>query len=171
VPILPLLSGITLLVAGRRLFWLIVAVLGFMVGYQFVQDQFPTMRQETVLIVGIVLGIGGAILAVFIQKLGIAIAGFLAGGLIGSSLWQWLGNTGDSTLLVFLIAGVIGCFVMMLLFEWALVIMTSLAGAGLLIQSFEAENQGLAGLLFLGLTLFGIFVQSWHSPAKKRQRE
>lgn len=171
MPILPLASGVVLLFAGRKFFWLIVAILGFLFSFQFIQTQFPNVDQETTFVVGAVLGIAGAILAVFVQKMAIALAGFLAGGLIGTTLWDTLGQNGDLSLFVFIGAGFLGCLLMMFLFDWALVIMTSLMGSALLIEVFELQQQGMAGFLFLGLALLGIFIQSWHSPAKKRHSD
>lgn len=168
MPIFPIISGIVLLVSGRRLFWLIIAILGFVFSYQLVQDHAPNLSQEAILIIGLLLGIIGAVLAVFIQKIAIALAGFFAGAMVADYLWQWLTLTGDLYILAIIVGGILGCLFMVVVFEWALVILTSLAGASLLVQGFGLTEQAMSGVVFLALTILGIFIQSWHSPPKRR---
>src|SRR5438477_12001630 len=91
VPILSVLMGCALLFFGRRLFWLFVAALGFAIGLQLAPylSQNPPLWLSLLLSIG--LGLLGALLAVMLQKLAIAIAGFLVGGrvavAIGAALW------------------------------------------------------------------------------------
>lgn len=169
MPLIPLLSGVALLISGRRLFWFIIAVLGFIFSYQFAQQHLPNLSQDVLLIVGVALGIGGAILAVFIQKLAIGIAGFLAGGMAGTYIWELLGQSPDAYLVVFLVAGLLGILFMMIIFDWALVVLTSLTGSALLIQAFDLVDHTYGGFIFLGLTFLGIVIQRVHSPPKKRR--
>ena len=171
MPILPLLSGIVLLVSGRRLFWLIIAILGFIFSYQLVQENSPNLSQEAILVIGLLLGIVGAMLAVFIQKIAIALAGLLAGAMVADYIWHWLGQTGDLYILAIIAGAILGCLFMVVIFEWALVILTSLAGASLLVQSLDLSGQAMSGIIFLALALLGIFIQSWHSPPKRGRQE
>ncbi len=60
-----LLLGGSLLIAGRKLFWLFVGVLGFIVGMQFVQRFWTGGPQIVAVIVGVVVGIIFALLAIF----------------------------------------------------------------------------------------------------------
>src|SRR5438874_13771476 len=82
LPIISAVVGVIVLLFGRRLFWLCVAAIGFAAGVglapQFVHEPSPLLA----LIFAIVLGLGGALLALFLPKLAIFLAWFFAGGKI-----------------------------------------------------------------------------------------
>ncbi len=80
VPIISALIGVVILLFGRRLFWLCVAAVGFAAGVEFAPHFVHEPSTLVLLTVAIVLGFIGALLALFLQKIAIAIAGFLAGG-------------------------------------------------------------------------------------------
>jgi hypothetical protein len=75
-----ILIGLVLLFAGRRLFWLFVAGVGFASGYHYAQQIWVIHAPILVLISAIAVGAVGAIIAIFFQKVAIVIAGFAAGG-------------------------------------------------------------------------------------------
>src|SRR6266542_4748028 len=96
--VLNLLLGGSLLVAGRKLFWLFVGVLGFIIGIQFV-ERFWTGSQTVAVIVGVVVGIIFALLAIFLETVAFAVAGFLAGGFVITTIANTLGlNLGSGLL-------------------------------------------------------------------------
>ena len=74
-PLIFLVVGLLLLLAGRRLFWLFVAVAGFVAGVEAVPYVLPLQTELFTLVVGLAFGLLGALLAFFLQKLAIAIAG------------------------------------------------------------------------------------------------
>ena len=153
-----LLLGAALLVAGRKLFWLFVAIIGFITGMQLVA-QFLNGPAWLAVVVGVVVGIIFALLAVFIEALAIGAAGFLAGGYILTTLTGMLGmNEGFLFWIIYVIGGIIGILLVMLLFDWALIILSSLAGAALIVQSLALAG-GTGGLWFLLLVLLGIIIQ------------
>ena len=79
--IVNLLLGIVLLILGRKLFWLFVGVAGFLVGME-IAERFVTGPEGMKLLIAIAAGILGAVIAIFLQKVAIAIAGFVIGGYI-----------------------------------------------------------------------------------------
>jgi hypothetical protein len=106
------------------------------------------------------VGLVGALLAIFAQKLVIGIAGFLAGAFIVSRLVPQLGTQVQSwSWAIILIGGVIGVILMYVIFEWALMILSSAAGAMLVVDGFN-----LAGMvaIIVGIVLFviGIAIQA-----------
>ena len=115
------LLGIALLVAGRRLFWLFVGTLGFIAGLQLAA-LVPNLSEGTVLVIGLIVGVVFALLAVFLQRLAVGVAGFLAGGFIFTTLAARLGLESLSTWVIYLIGGLIGIALVMLLFDWALIV-------------------------------------------------
>src|SRR5258707_6700681 len=86
VPIISALIGVVILLFGRRLFWLCVAAVGFAAGVEFAPHFVHEPSTLVLLTVAILLGVIGALLALFLQKIAIAVAGFLAGGKIAIAL-------------------------------------------------------------------------------------
>ena len=82
--ILTLIAGVVLLLAGRQVYWLMVGLLGFVLGYSLTAEllQGPGWL---VLVVGLVAGILASGLAVFFQRVVLTVAGLLIGG--GTVFW------------------------------------------------------------------------------------
>jgi hypothetical protein len=162
------LLGAALLFAGRRLIWLFVGALGFIFGMQLA-SLLPQLSETTVLIVGLVFGVLFAVLAVFLQRLAIGIAGFLAGGFILTTFFAQLGVESLSNWVVYIIGGLVGILLVTLLFDWTLIIFSSMAGAALLLQSFSTQTP--AGvLIFFLLSLVGIIIQGGLMLRGRRRR-
>src|SRR5450432_1627851 len=86
LPIASLFVGIAILLFGRRLFWLLVAAVGFAVGMQLTPYLMQHPPTWLALAIAIAFGILGALLALILQKIAIAIAGFLLGGHIATAI-------------------------------------------------------------------------------------
>jgi hypothetical protein len=153
-----LVLGAALLLAGRKLFWLFIGIVGFITGVQLAA-RFWDGPEWTAIVIGIVVGLLFALLAVFIEALAIGIAGFMVGGFVLTTFTNSLGFT-DGLLfwLFFAIGGMIGLLLVMFLFDWALIVLSSLAGASLVVQALFAEG-GPGGLAFIGLFLLGLLIQ------------
>lgn len=154
-----LILGAALLFAGRKLFWLFVGVAGFVTGVQLA-TRFWQGSSLVAIIVGLIIGVIFAFLAIFLQALVIYIAGFLIGGYIFTVLATMLGVdvTGATTWIVYIIGGVIGLILIRFLFDWALITLSSLAGASLVLQSFLPQG-AVGGLIFFILFIIGVLVQ------------
>ena len=162
------LLGAALLFAGRRLIWLFVGALGFIFGMQLA-SLLPQLSQTTVLVVGLVFGVLFAVLAIFLQRLAIGIAGFLAGGFILTTFFAQLGVESLSNWVVYIIGGLTGIVLVTLFFDWMLIIFSSMAGAALLLQSFSTQTP--AGvLIFFLLSLVGIIIQGGLMLRGRRRR-
>src|SRR4051812_21480878 len=86
VPIISVIVGVAILFFGRKLFWLFVAALGFAVGLEIAAYFMKEPPQWMTLLVALGCGVIGALLAILLQKIAIAIAGFIAGGRIAWAL-------------------------------------------------------------------------------------
>ena len=162
ISVFDLVLGILLLVAGRRLFWLLVGAIGFALGVMLATQYFHGTELTTVL-AGLVLGLIFALLAVFLESVAIGIAGFLGGGYVLLSIAGMLGliqNNQNSLLtwVIFAVGGVIGVILVALLFSWALITISSLAGASMVVGAF-GMTAVTAGLVFLGLVIAGVLIQ------------
>jgi uncharacterized membrane protein YeaQ/YmgE (transglycosylase-associated protein family) len=154
-----ILVGIVLLIFGRKLFWLFVAAMGFIVGTEIATSLFEH-QPGLILISALVLGLVGAIVALFLQKVAVGIGGFLAAGyFVMTVLSAWALQAPERAWISFLVGGVIGAVLMIYIFDWALIIFSSISGTHLIIHSFQM-NQAMASALFVALVVVGILVQA-----------
>jgi hypothetical protein len=156
--------GLVLLVCGRRLYWLFVAGIGFLTGLALAPDLLPGRPEWLILLTALAVAIVGAVVAIVAQRLTIGVIGFVAGGGIGLMLLRALGLGGSAPgWIAYLVAGVIGLALMLALFEWALILLSSLAGANLIVAGVVARfplPQGIAFVVLIGLVLIGAVVQA-----------
>jgi hypothetical protein len=158
--IIAVLLGIIILVAGRKLFWLTVGAVGFIISLGFALNFLEDQPAWIALVIALVAGGIGAVLALVLQQVVVVIAGFLISGYsalwllqtlaLDLSPWEWT---------AFIIAGVIGSIFALYVFEIALVILSSMIGATMILQVTQFE-EWLTLLLFVVLIALGIYVQS-----------
>ena len=156
--IISLILGIALLVAGRKLFWLFVGAAGFVTGMQLA-TQFWQGPELLAIIIGLVVGVIFALLAIFLQSVAIGIAGFLAGGYILTVLAGMIGlDQGAFSWIVYIMGGIIGVLLVIFLFDWAIITLSSLAGASLITQALLLPS-GIGGVIFIALVIVGVVIQ------------
>jgi hypothetical protein len=166
--LLRILAGIGLLVMGRRLFLLFVGLIGFITGIHLASRFFPGQPEWMIIAIGLMAGVLGALLALLLQWMAVGLAGFLAGGYIVVSLLEMLGFGTQMDWLPFLIGGILGTILTIFLFDWALIILSSLVGAGLITETFHVDHW-VKTLLFIVLLIAGIVVQSGLMKRKRSQ--
>jgi len=152
--------GAALLLLGRRLYWLFVAGAGFVIGATLAAELLQAEAVWIRLLAAVLAGLVGLILALFLQRVAIAIAGFIAGGYVLATLVNAF--VGISTGLywgLFVLGGVVGAILVSAVFGWALIILSSLMGAGLIADVVPVARPWDL-LLYLGLAAAGILVQA-----------
>ena len=160
--------GILLLFIGRRLFWLFVACVGFASGYHYAQQIWAIDSQVLVLILSIAAGAVGAIIAIFFQKAAIVIAGFAAGGYIGLSVFdQFAGLPAQMVWLPYIIGGIAGAIILFFVFDRALIFLSALTGATLIVQ-MAAFSPWVEITLFLALVIAGMVFQAKTMTGERR---
>jgi hypothetical protein len=152
--------GLAVLTMGRKLFWLAVAAIGFVFGLALGMQLTNGQAGWLVLMVALLGGVIGAVLAIWLQKIAAGIAGFLLGGYLavwlaeilnfGPNMWTWL---------IFIVGGIIGIILVLSLIEVALIGVTALIGAALMVQVFNL-TLAVAGILFIALVIVGIIIQT-----------
>ncbi len=156
--VINLILGGALLVAGRKLFWLFVGVAGFIAGIQLATHLWQG-SDVLAIIVGLVVGVIFALLAVFLQTVAIGAVGFFAGGYVLTVLAGMLGVEGGAFFwIIYIVGGILGVLLVVFLFDWALITLSSLAGASLVVQALFPQA-ATGGLLFLILFLGGVIFQ------------
>jgi hypothetical protein len=157
--ILNLILGAILLVAGRRIFWLLVGAIGFVIGATLA-TRFFHGNELTMILAGLLLGIIFALLGIFLESLAIGIAGFFGGGYVLLSLAGMLGldRGGAMTWIIFVVGGILGVILVGALFGWALITISSLAGASMIVAAFGL-TAATAGAVYLVLVIAGVLIQ------------
>ena len=154
-----ILLGMLILIFGRQIFWLFVAALGFAIGMSWAEIFFVGLPIWTVLIIAVIFGILGALLAIFLKKIAIGFVGFMAGGYSSTSLLAFSGlEIVTNFWFAFFIGGGIGFFLAVLLIDWALIILSSLAGAVLIVEGIYLMPL-FKMFLFIFLFSAGIVIQ------------
>ena len=167
------MSGIVMLTAGGRLYWLFLGVIGFIFGFDLAEMVMHAQPHDTMVVVALLAGLAGALLTIFLQKIAIAAGGVFAGGYLAIRLMESYGvRSGLSYWLLLALGCIIGTVFMKLLFNWALIILSSGIGSVLILEGLNVSQQ-MKGPLFIVLLIVGVAVQSLpfgrKSPADKRR--
>ena len=162
VPIVGALIGAVILFFGRKLFWLCVAAIGFAAGVELAPHLVQQPSALLSLTIALLLGIIGALLALFLQKIAIGVLGFLAGGkLAGAIAAAFFVHYAQRSTIIFVVGGVVGAILLLVLFDWALIVVSSLIGAHLIVyQSAIVLPPSGSTIVFIGLAVIGILVQA-----------
>ncbi len=170
IPTVGLLVGAAILLLGRKLFWLFVAAIGFALGAEIASRIIHQPAPLVTLVIAVGLGLIGALLAVLLEKFAIAASGFLAGGWFAIGVYAFFAGHAGNIEVVFLVGGILGAILFLALFDWALILFSSIVGARFIAMTIVLSQTGRA-ILFILLVVVGIAVQtSMLSPAKRSAR-
>src|SRR5262249_51855749 len=160
VTIVGVLIGIAILFFGRKLFWLCVAAWGFAVGVEIAPLLVNEASSLLALLIALAFGVLGALLALFVQKVAIAVLGFLAGGKIATAIAAaFFVHYAQYSTIIFVVGGLFGGILLVAGFGWALIVVSSFIGAYLIESAFTLPPTG-STLVFIGLAIVGMFVQA-----------
>jgi len=165
--IFQILVSLALLFAGRRVFWFVVAVVGFYAGMQVTPLFIDAPSQSTLIAISLACGLLMAVVAFILQKLAIGIAGFLVGGYGAFLAMSRLGiHLGKLNWIPIVCAGILGVVLSSMVFEWALIVISSVAGAYLLMMTLDV-SETVRTVIFVLLAVAGFLVQSKDKSKKK----
>jgi len=160
IPAIGLLVGVALLFFGRKLFWLFIAAIGFAAGMDIAQQIFHSPSPTLVLFIALAFGVLGAVLSVLLQKVAIAAAGFVAGGRLAIGLVAaFYANHAEYSQMIFLIGGVLGAVLLLAVFDWAIILLTSVEGAHLISNVIALPQLGCM-LVLIALIVIGVAAQA-----------
>jgi hypothetical protein len=163
-----LVVGIIFLIAGQKIFWLFIASLGFLFGFEFAATFLAGQAYWKTLVISVICGLVGLVSALFLQELAIIVTGFIAGGYIFLSLWNLSGwRISQWWWLFFVVSGITVSILLAIFFNPVLIVLTSFIGALLIIQALPF-TPGMKILVFVILVALGILVQSGHYFSVKR---
>jgi len=151
------LLGCTVLLAGRNIFWLFIAVIGFLLGSELAQVWLAGQPLWIILVAGVVAGLVGAVLAIVFERVAFALAGFYAAVFLVITYADKLGLDNMPAVMPY-VAGIIGALLALLLTDWSIIILSALAGAAAILSVFALQPLvEVAGFMLLALA--GILVQ------------
>jgi hypothetical protein len=160
------IAGVVLLLAGRKLFWLFVGLVGFFVGFEVARTFMADQPQWLVWLVAAAAGLIGAIVAMLFERVAFALAGFYAGAylalLVAERFMPGAFSTG-----AFVVGGVLGAIAAALIMDWAIIVLSSMVGAALVVSSLGLGDLGSL-LAYAGLAAIGIVVQAKLTRAPRR---
>jgi hypothetical protein len=151
--------AVALLMLGRRLYWLFVAAVGFVVAMELASVYFEGSDGWIPLALAAAAGIAGALFAVILQRFAVALAGFAVAAYFAAELIGFFSFDQRVEIVAVLVVGALGAFFASVLFDWALILLSSLAGAALFVDAFALEQE-LALLVMLVLAIAGVSIQA-----------
>lgn len=169
ITLFPVLLGGVLVLFGRKIFWLFVGAVVFVVVMSVAPRFFPH-QQSTIFYVALVFGAIASALGYFTQKVALRVAGFIAGGYLFFSLGEQYASTNQIAWWIpFAAGGVLGAVLLSFLVDWALIILSSLTGAYMIAQTLDAVEPLRLGVLIV-LTGFGMLVQGKAKRGASKQK-
>jgi hypothetical protein len=157
-----ILIGIIFLITGQKFFWLFIAFLGFLFGFEFATIFLVVQSYWKMFLISVICGLVGLGFAFFLQELAIIVSGFIAGGYIFLSLWHLAGlKMTEWWWLFFVASGIVASILLFIFFDPVLIVLSSFIGALVIIQELPFSP---ATKIFLFVILFtiGISLQSHH---------
>ena len=133
-------AGLLLLFLGRQLYTALIGLVGFFVVYGLPEDVL-NLPDEMRLPVAVGVGVLAALLAFIVRKVAVALAGALLGA--GAALWA-IGFYGVEWNVLWWIAvaaaAAVGAWLLRLVFDTALIVVSSFAGALLIVAAIGLEG-------------------------------
>jgi hypothetical protein len=159
IGVVSLLIGSGLLLLGRKLFWYLSGAVGFLIGLEIARRiTFPS--ELMLILAALALGLVFALMAVFLESVLIVVVGFLGGGVTlvrVLGILGWENRLGD--VVAFVVGGVLGAILIVWLFNAALIAISSLAGASLIVSGLPIQALERP-LIFWALAILGIMIQA-----------
>ncbi|NIW80251.1 MAG: hypothetical protein GWN16_12680 [Calditrichae bacterium] len=159
ITILQIIFAVAMLLLGRKLFWVFVGSIGFITATEFAMVNFSTQPEWVMVLIGLAVGLVGALLAIFFQAGAIAFAGILGGGYLGLLATRYLSISSQTAQVAALVIGaLIGLMTLILVFDYALIAISSLAGSLILVDLIDLTGW-LFWILAVGIAILGISTQ------------
>ena len=148
--------AVGLLFLGRKLFWVFVGGLGMVAGFDIATRLLDIDPFWLSLVISLLMGLAGMVIAMEMEQLALTGVGFLAGGMSAVGVLRVLElDGGVRTWIAFSIGAVLGILLIALLLDWALILLSALYGASL-IGNFSPLNTTGTLILIGTMFVFGV---------------
>jgi hypothetical protein len=126
--LLLLIGGALACSAGYRLFRVVLAIYGFILGAVLTSSLMGLTHSAGMVMAAVLGGLAGALVLVFAYFVGIALVGAGLGALVATFGWAYVG-TGEAPPVVVIIGAVLGAAGAMVLQRYVIIAATAFAGA------------------------------------------
>jgi hypothetical protein len=126
--VLLILSGAIACFAGYRLFRVVLAIYGFILGALLASSTMGISSTVGMVMAAVVGGLLGALILVFAYFVGIALVGAGLGAFIAHVGWGQM-RTGDPPAAVIIVMAIVGAIIAMVLQRYVIIVATAFAGA------------------------------------------
>jgi hypothetical protein len=152
--------GFLMLIVGRPFYGVFVGAIGFMIGAYLVERYpFLTPANWNPVVMPLIIAVGFVLSTYLAKRWAARVAGFIAGGYILYQLPVVLGAPATwGSPVLFAIAGAV-CFILLLVsFDFALMVLSSLLGTTLILQVLHVSTIDPIAMFFI-LLIFGVITQ------------
>ncbi len=156
--VVPFVVGAALLFFGYRYYWFVAGGVGFLFGLNIGSAASGGQITPAAVMIGLLVGIIVAFTAVFVANITLSIAGFLLGGIVLVQLFAYLDWNIGSTLVTFLLGGMMGLLITISSKDFAKILFSALVGAAIIVTSLEMDAATVS-FVFLVLVIVGITAQ------------
>lgn len=157
-------GGVLLALIGRQLFWVAVALTGFLVTYSLARALLPDLDPTVLLIAAVAIGVVGAIITLRSFRLVAELAGALLLAIVARALFVLYVDESALQWLAFALGAVLGWLLVRGLFDVGIIVTTALGGGWYVANGLEIAEVDLdASILVwigLGVALVGVIVQT-----------
>jgi hypothetical protein len=130
-------SGLLACFAGYRLFRVVLAVYGFILGAAIASSVMGPGEQTAMIIAAVIGGLIGAVLLNLAYFVGVALIGAAAGALLLHTTWAYFA-TGDPHVALVVVCAIAGAVIATNLQRWVIIVATAFGGAWTLIIGVAA---------------------------------
>ena len=128
VAVLLVLGGALSCFAGYRLFKIVLAIYGFILGAMLASSMMGVSNTTGMAAAALLGGVAGALILVFAYFVGIALVGAGLGALVAHVGWGWV-RPGDPPAAVVIVLAIFGSIGAMLLQRYVIIVATAFGGA------------------------------------------
>ncbi len=126
--VLLVLGGALSCFAGYRLFKIVLAIYGFILGAMLASSMMGVSNTTGMVAAALLGGVVGALILVFAYFIGIALVGAGLGALVAHVGWGWV-RPGDPPVAVLIVLAIFGSIGAMLLQRYVIIVATAFGGA------------------------------------------
>jgi len=151
--------GFMLLITGRPAYWVFTGAIAYWIGGYFAERFALFAGPWNSPFLSLLFATLGIFSALLFHRWAARVAGFIAGGFLVYQMPVALGAQADwATPLYFIIGGAVGLVLLLLSFDFALLVLSSLTGATFILRTIHIGNIDQASM-FLIFTVFGMIAQ------------
>ena len=158
--LLTTMIGFSILIVGRQIFWVFIAGISFILGLLYSSQFYGGQFDWRVILISSSVAALGALLAYTVQRVAAGIAGFATGWYLTIVVMGYFSlHLGQIGAMIPYIVGIICGVLLMMNFDWGVIIASSLAGSAIIISGVNfAPNVELP--LIIMLALLGMAIQA-----------